>query len=491
MVDPATLPQTTLAIKPQTWMRDMAALADRPLKDIVIPGSHDAGTFQMENRIDNNSSQCQEVDIYSQLAAGSRYLDLRAWKASDGEYWMYHGAAWTHVKLADVLSDILRFLADNTDEIVIATLLIDEKTGIDVGWQWAVTQVASQLVTLEHLQRFADATPRQLRSLGKRLVMLRHSSPEQFANMDREGVYGDSLYPSTYLNALEAYVAWSDKMWILHLGIPYKGDIHNTMPTRSKWNADDFIPHFLGTTQPDLRYRPLNIINVDFINRFGWFEAIVALNAHTPKDGSHEMTPQTAVRSLTWSLHAFEKNGHLWLSWETTSPFRAQQGKIQVYEAGVDFPADPEGHVRVECWDNDTNPWDSGLPWAPGICVGWAAEKSSNGPHVTLLKLITQGRSSRADVTYSWTLRAGDYRGKLYLEGVTDAPFRAQQGKLYAFEHDAQYPGSSRSVEATQWDDQAHPWNTGLSFKAGRRVAYEAQVSPNGAYTEFLSMNLR
>lgn len=82
----------------QTWMHAMKELDDRPLRELVIPGSHDAGTFVMEHRIDNNSSKCQEISILEQLKAGSRYLDLRAWKASDGEYWLYHGKAWTHVK---------------------------------------------------------------------------------------------------------------------------------------------------------------------------------------------------------------------------------------------------------------------------------------------------------------------------------------------------------------------------------------------------------
>ena len=77
----------------QTWMHDMKELDDRPLRELVIPGSHDAGTFVMEHRIDNNSSKCQEISILEQLKAGSRYLDLRAWKAGDGEYWLYHGKA--------------------------------------------------------------------------------------------------------------------------------------------------------------------------------------------------------------------------------------------------------------------------------------------------------------------------------------------------------------------------------------------------------------
>jgi Phosphatidylinositol-specific phospholipase C, X domain len=232
----------------QTWMHAMKELDDRPLRELVIPGSHDAGTFVMEHRIDNNSSKCQEISILEQLKAGSRYLDLRAWKASDGEYWLYHGKVWTHVKLADALADIKTFLDQSTGEIVIATLLIDDKTNIDAGWQWACKQVKDYMATpsVVNGKSFADVTLRQFRDARKRLVLLRSGAVSQLTCMDREGVWGNSLEPSDYVKALDDYRIWSDKMWILHLGIPYKGEIHNTMPTRAEWNAKEFVPRLKG-----------------------------------------------------------------------------------------------------------------------------------------------------------------------------------------------------------------------------------------------------
>ena len=102
---PSRPPETT-SISTQTWMHDMSiqqpGFDDRPLRELVIPGSHDAGTFAMQIVTDNLSSQCQDISILEQLKAGSRYLDLRAWKAMDGLYWIYHGAVWTKVKLEDV-----------------------------------------------------------------------------------------------------------------------------------------------------------------------------------------------------------------------------------------------------------------------------------------------------------------------------------------------------------------------------------------------------
>ena len=294
-----------------SWMQDMSVLDDRPLKDIVIPGSHDAATFVLDLKINNNSSQCQEISIAEQLKAGSRYLDLRAWKAKDGLYWMYHGAAWTHVKLEDVLADIKSFLDQHTGEIVIATLLIDEKTNIDAGWQWACKQVSGHRALPADLngKSYAEVTPKELRTAGKRLVLLRNGDVSQLACMDREGAYGDSLEPANYLKALDDLKLWNDKMWILHLGIPYKGDIGNTMVERAKWNADEFIPRFKGTgIHSAWLTRRLNIVNVDFIDRFGWVEAIVRLNTHFPKTTPSAMVSHVVERRCTWTLKAVNQD---------------------------------------------------------------------------------------------------------------------------------------------------------------------------------------
>jgi len=56
-------------------------------------------------------------------------------------------------------------------------------------------------LTLQSGKSFADATPNELRSAGKRLVLLRFGAPSQIACMDREGAYGNSQYPAKYLEA--------------------------------------------------------------------------------------------------------------------------------------------------------------------------------------------------------------------------------------------------------------------------------------------------
>src|SRR5262249_52457274 len=145
-----------------SWMKEATSdpafknFADRPLKDLVIPGSHDAGSYNMwfgteetktkgrlmpdlggwkkimqklgislATAIDN-TSKTQERSILQQLEAGSRFLDLRAKKepGTTDTYWMVHNLNWTNVPLTIALNDVLEFLKapDSKDEIVIAML---------------------------------------------------------------------------------------------------------------------------------------------------------------------------------------------------------------------------------------------------------------------------------------------------------------------------------------------------------------------------------
>lgn len=490
MTAPTPTP-ASLQFSAASWIGDLKFLDNRALKDIVIPGSHDAGTFVLENRIDNNSSQCQDISIAEQLRAGSRYLDLRAWKASDDRYWLYHGLAWTHVRLADALADIVDFLDRQPDEIVIATLLIDEETRIDAGWHWACSQVVRHRVRPADLggKSFAEATPAELRAAGRRLVFLRSGDVSQIACMDREGAYGDSLDPVNYLKALDNLNLWSDKMWILHLGIPYKGEIHNEMVERAGWNAQEFIPRFKAEgAHRAWQHRRLNIVNVDFIQRFGWVDALVRLNAPFPKTWPSVATPRTISKRYTWTLKAIDRGGMLHIEALSDAPFRAQQGQIHVYRAEDGFPADPGGVKAAWAWDNDAHHWNTGLKWQRGLCVAWVAEKSANGPYVAFVKLATVGDRIDAEASFTWTLRAAELDGKLLLEGDSDAPFRAQQGQLHVYPQHAGFPaGPNPKAHAWEWDNEAHPWGTGLSG-TGWPVAWLAEQSPNGPYTPFLKL---
>ncbi len=87
---------------------------DTLLNNIILPGSHDAGTCNM-----NYLGRTQGYPVETQLKMGARYFDLRVNKTEDG-YYMYH-AIFNGEKFEDVLEALSAFLQANPSE----TLILD------------------------------------------------------------------------------------------------------------------------------------------------------------------------------------------------------------------------------------------------------------------------------------------------------------------------------------------------------------------------------
>ncbi|KAI4943949.1 hypothetical protein J4E91_009096 [Alternaria rosae] len=111
------------------WMQQsMGSLANRTLKHICMPGSHDAGmgTFK-PGTIGAHfaNTQTQYLDFYQQLMAGSRYFDLRP-VLSRGEWVAGHygqvGDIWlggNGQSLTDIIQQINDFTAKYQELIII------------------------------------------------------------------------------------------------------------------------------------------------------------------------------------------------------------------------------------------------------------------------------------------------------------------------------------------------------------------------------------
>ena len=83
------------------------------LKNVVIPGAHDAGTKGL-----SYLAKTQDRDTADMLACGTRYLDLRVSKTKDGELKIYHGP-FKGVTLDSVLEQIKQFLNANPTEALV------------------------------------------------------------------------------------------------------------------------------------------------------------------------------------------------------------------------------------------------------------------------------------------------------------------------------------------------------------------------------------
>ncbi len=91
--------------------------------------------------------------------------------------------------------------------------------------------------------------------------------------------------------------------------------------------------------------------------------------------------------------------------------------------------------------------------------------------------------------SYNWTLEAFEKQGNLFLKWSQDAPFRAQQGKIYVFSGDS----FSGPIAAWQWDFRGDsqsfsPWDSGLRWGTGWYCAYVAEAPSNGSYTPLVEI---
>src|SRR5690606_582631 len=108
-----------------TWMGDLKdVIGERSLADLIIPGSHDAASWEIPIAGGDQRSQTQSRQIYGQLRAGSRYLDLRFFAGCDGTWRGFHGMDTTAARLGPVLDDINRFIDESPDDILVISLLL-------------------------------------------------------------------------------------------------------------------------------------------------------------------------------------------------------------------------------------------------------------------------------------------------------------------------------------------------------------------------------
>ncbi len=135
------------SISGSNWMAGMAKdIAHIPLNKLYIPGSHDSATYYLENtfakgqdysekinllkpfgigfavmKIAKNWAMAQDRTIYQQLNDGIRYIDLRViYRDSEKDFYCAHGLYGP--KLSDVLSDMMRFMEENPQEIIIVQI---------------------------------------------------------------------------------------------------------------------------------------------------------------------------------------------------------------------------------------------------------------------------------------------------------------------------------------------------------------------------------
>lgn len=118
---------------PPNWMQtNLATLGDRALRNLAIPGSHDAGmsSFSDDSKTGfatEGNTRTQTLDLAGQLAAGSRYFDIRP-VISGGVFRAGHYSFISQIRsfqgangqlVSDMIDQINAFTKDNKELIVL------------------------------------------------------------------------------------------------------------------------------------------------------------------------------------------------------------------------------------------------------------------------------------------------------------------------------------------------------------------------------------
>lgn len=106
---------TSLITDRASWMHDrLGRLGSKMVKQLFIPGSHDAGMYTGGF---STLGKTQQLSIYGQLAAGQRYFDLRV-EWNDPSFHIHHNGI-NGPLLSDVLQQIADFCNEGRSELVI------------------------------------------------------------------------------------------------------------------------------------------------------------------------------------------------------------------------------------------------------------------------------------------------------------------------------------------------------------------------------------
>lgn len=107
----------------ENWSKWMQPIPDNiPLARISMPGTHDSGTFKLQNPIKQVWGMTQEYDFRYQMDHGARIFDIRGRLTDDNTIVLHHGPLYLYVTLHEFINEAKQFLKDNPSETIIMSL---------------------------------------------------------------------------------------------------------------------------------------------------------------------------------------------------------------------------------------------------------------------------------------------------------------------------------------------------------------------------------
>lgn len=382
------------------WMeKTFSAAPQTRLRDMVIPGTHDTGTYAITSSSDldpddsswyygfakstvANWAKTQDLRVYDQLRQGIRYLDLRVTRYN-GDFWITHGMI--SVRLSTVLADVRQFAQEHPKEV----LLLDfQKMPGSSDYAALQTMIDSYLQDrfLPVVGSAATVTINDFWSRNRQVMALMDSSsftstrPNYWyrgANLD--GVWPNSPSRSTVWSANDSGLNTQDinRFWVSQLIVTgQNSDITNSVFGICPCSLYDLTRREVRTG-PESWMRnwasagkKMNIVITDFSNEGAAVAEAIAANlgwdvarivAAFPEDYGHLLAVDRYSRNEE-SLKKFRGN------WDAV--YGAPQSMIA--NGGVTYFFFGDEYVR---YSNSADRVDRGYPkpiagyW--GLPVGW------------------------------------------------------------------------------------------------------------------------
>ena len=107
----------------ENWSKWMQPIPDEtPLSRISIPGTHDSGTFRLQDPVKQVWGMTQEHDFRYQMDHGVRIFDMRGRLTEDDTIVLHHGSIYLYVTLHQFINEAKTFLKENPSETIIMSL---------------------------------------------------------------------------------------------------------------------------------------------------------------------------------------------------------------------------------------------------------------------------------------------------------------------------------------------------------------------------------
>jgi hypothetical protein len=166
------------------WMSDnWNFIKDKKLADIVIPGTHDSGTYQLGWGSGINSAKTQNVSIGEQLKDGIRYLDMRVTEAAHSDcadssvWWLFH--TWKSYRLQEALDEVKAFVSKpaNNKEVVILdfqdiTIKYEDARAVDVLLALIQAKLGAHMVPMDQATNWHNSTLNDFVAQGRQIIVL-------------------------------------------------------------------------------------------------------------------------------------------------------------------------------------------------------------------------------------------------------------------------------------------------------------------------------